>query len=100
MEADRRKNCKFSEWEPGFSTPDSDNNETERTETPILGITFSELHNEFFSSVTKAYAKHKQCSILLQLLKQKYRSPELESKVGPWFRDYKDNKCFLKDGLL
>ncbi|MBW0524689.1 hypothetical protein O181_064404 [Austropuccinia psidii MF-1] len=49
----------------------------------------------------KAYAKHKQCSILLQLLKQRYRSPELESQLGePWLRDYKDNKFFLIDDLL
>ncbi|MBW0579023.1 hypothetical protein O181_118738 [Austropuccinia psidii MF-1] len=49
----------------------------------------------------KTYAKHKQCGILLQLLQQKYRSPELESQLGePWLRDYKDNKFFLIDGLL
>ncbi|MBW0558083.1 hypothetical protein O181_097798 [Austropuccinia psidii MF-1] len=49
----------------------------------------------------KTYSKHKQCGILLQLLQQKYRSPELESQLGePWLRDYKDNKCFLVDVLL
>ncbi|MBW0523755.1 hypothetical protein O181_063470 [Austropuccinia psidii MF-1] len=49
----------------------------------------------------KAYAKHKQCVILLQLLQQKYRSPELESQLEePWFREYKANKFFLIDGLL
>ncbi|MBW0508851.1 hypothetical protein O181_048566 [Austropuccinia psidii MF-1] len=79
MEIDRRKNLRFSEWAPEFGTPDSDNTETEGTETPILGISSSEIHNKFLSSVTKAYAKHKQCSIMLQLLQQKYRSPELES---------------------
>ncbi|MBW0541837.1 hypothetical protein O181_081552 [Austropuccinia psidii MF-1] len=47
------------------------------------------------------YAKHKQCGILLQLLKQKYRSPELEYQLEEaWLRDYKDNKYFLIDGLL
>ncbi|MBW0472824.1 hypothetical protein O181_012539 [Austropuccinia psidii MF-1] len=41
------------------------------------------------------------CGILLQLLQQKYRSPELESKLEePWVRDYKDNKFFLIEGLL
>ncbi|MBW0497699.1 hypothetical protein O181_037414 [Austropuccinia psidii MF-1] len=49
----------------------------------------------------KTYAKHKQCGILLQLLQQKYKSPELESQLeAPWLRDYKDNKFFLIDGLL
>ncbi|MBW0578833.1 hypothetical protein O181_118548 [Austropuccinia psidii MF-1] len=49
----------------------------------------------------KKYVKHKQCGILLQLLQQKYRSPELESQLKePWLRDYKDNKFFLIDGLL
>ncbi|MBW0576411.1 hypothetical protein O181_116126 [Austropuccinia psidii MF-1] len=49
----------------------------------------------------KTYAKHKQCGILLQLLQQKYRSPELESQSEePWLRDYKDNKFFLIDSLL
>ncbi|MBW0525658.1 hypothetical protein O181_065373 [Austropuccinia psidii MF-1] len=48
----------------------------------------------------QVYAKHKQCGILLQLLQQKYRSPELESQLEElWLRDYNDNKCFLIDGL-
>ncbi|MBW0576118.1 hypothetical protein O181_115833 [Austropuccinia psidii MF-1] len=39
--------------------------------------------------------------MLLQLLQQKYRSPELESQLEePWLRDYKDNKFFVIDGLL
>ncbi|MBW0499764.1 hypothetical protein O181_039479 [Austropuccinia psidii MF-1] len=49
----------------------------------------------------KAYAKHKQCGILFQLLQQKYRSPELEYQLEePWLRDYKYNKFFLIDELL
>ncbi|MBW0476594.1 hypothetical protein O181_016309 [Austropuccinia psidii MF-1] len=49
----------------------------------------------------KTYDKHKECGILLQLLQQKYRSPELESQLeGPWLRDYKDNKFYLIDDLL
>ncbi|MBW0476459.1 hypothetical protein O181_016174 [Austropuccinia psidii MF-1] len=101
MEIDRRKNFKFSEWAPEFGTSDSDNTKPEGTETLILGISSSDLHNEFFSSVTKIYSKHKQCSILLQLLQQKYRSPELEFQLeDPWLRDYKDNKFFFIDGLL
>ncbi|MBW0574123.1 hypothetical protein O181_113838 [Austropuccinia psidii MF-1] len=78
MEIDWRKNLRFSEWGPG-----------------------SELHNELHSAVIKTYAKHKQCGILLQLLQQKYRSPELESQLEePWWWDYKDNKSFLIDDLL
>ncbi|MBW0565845.1 hypothetical protein O181_105560 [Austropuccinia psidii MF-1] len=101
MEIDRRKNFRFSEWAPESGTPDSGNTDSEETETPILGISSSELHNEFFSAVLKSYAKHKQCGILLQLLQQKYRSPELESQMEEaWLRAYKDNKLFLIDGLL
>ncbi|MBW0494498.1 hypothetical protein O181_034213 [Austropuccinia psidii MF-1] len=100
MEIDRRKNLRFSEWAPESGTSESDNTEPEGTETPILGVSSSELHSEFFSSVTNNYAKHKQCSILLQLLQKNYRSPELESQSEePWLRDYKDNKFFLLDGL-
>ncbi|MBW0553247.1 hypothetical protein O181_092962 [Austropuccinia psidii MF-1] len=98
---DRRKNFRFSEWAPGSVTLDSENIYSEGTETPILGISSSELHNEFFSAVLKSHAKHKQCGILLQLLQQKYRSPELESQLEePWLRNYKDNKFFLIDCLL
>ncbi|MBW0524017.1 hypothetical protein O181_063732 [Austropuccinia psidii MF-1] len=68
MKIDRGKKFRFSEWEPEGCTPDNEEAEPEGTETPILGICFSELHNEFFSSVMKTHAKHKQCSILLQLL--------------------------------
>ncbi|MBW0577533.1 hypothetical protein O181_117248 [Austropuccinia psidii MF-1] len=101
MEIDRRKNFRFSEWEPGIHTLDSGSTDSEGTETPILGISSSELHNELFSAVLKSYAKQKQCGILLQLLQQKYRSPELESQLDkPWLRAYKDNKFFLVDRLL
>ncbi|MBW0545779.1 hypothetical protein O181_085494 [Austropuccinia psidii MF-1] len=86
---------------PEFGTPESDSTEPEGKETPKLGIISSELHNEAFGSVPKTYAKHKHCSIMLQLLQQKYRSPEVESKLEvPWLRDYKDNKFLLIDALL
>ncbi|MBW0460727.1 hypothetical protein O181_000442 [Austropuccinia psidii MF-1] len=70
MGRDRRKNFGFSELAPGSGTPNSGYTYSEGTETPILGISSSELHNEFLSAVIKAYAKHKQGGILLQLLQQ------------------------------
>ncbi|MBW0498862.1 hypothetical protein O181_038577 [Austropuccinia psidii MF-1] len=85
MEIVRRKNFKFYEWAPGSGTPDSGDTDSEVTETPILELSSSELHNEFFSAVMKTYTKHKQCGILLQLLQQKYRSPELESRTTSFF---------------
>ncbi|MBW0535837.1 hypothetical protein O181_075552 [Austropuccinia psidii MF-1] len=101
MEIDRRMNFRFFEWEPGICTLYSGNIDSEGTESPILGISSSELQNEFFGAVLKSYAKHKQCGILLQLLQQKYRSPELESQLEvPWLRAYKDKKFSLIDGLL
>ncbi|MBW0534936.1 hypothetical protein O181_074651 [Austropuccinia psidii MF-1] len=81
MEIDRWKNFRFSEWAPESGTPDSGNTDSEGKETTILGISSSQLHNEFFSAAMKTYAKKKQCGILLQLLQQKYRSPELESQL-------------------
>ncbi|MBW0469514.1 hypothetical protein O181_009229 [Austropuccinia psidii MF-1] len=101
METDRRKNFRFSEWEPESGTPNNGDTDSEGTETPMLGISSSELNNEFFNAVMKMYVKTKQCGILLQLLNQKYRIPELESQLeDPWLRDYKDNKFFLIYGLL
>ncbi|MBW0533545.1 hypothetical protein O181_073260 [Austropuccinia psidii MF-1] len=101
MEIDRRKNFISSEWAPESGTPNSGETDSEETETPILGINSSELHNECFNAVIKTYVKHKQCGILLQLLKQKYRSPELEFQLAePWLRDHNDDKFFLIDGLL
>ncbi|MBW0524587.1 hypothetical protein O181_064302 [Austropuccinia psidii MF-1] len=101
MEIDRRKNFRFSEWAPGSSTLNSGDTYSEGTETPILRIRSSELHNGSFSALMKTYAKHKQSGILLQLFQQKYRSPELESQLqGPWLRDYRYNKFFLIDGLF
>ncbi|MBW0501829.1 hypothetical protein O181_041544 [Austropuccinia psidii MF-1] len=101
MEINRKKDFRFSEWAPESGTPDSGNTDSEGTETPILGISSSELHTEFFNAVMKTYAKHKQCGILLQLLQKKYRRPELESQLEePWLRYYKDNTFFLIDGLL
>ncbi|MBW0510877.1 hypothetical protein O181_050592 [Austropuccinia psidii MF-1] len=101
MEIERMKNFRFSEWPSESGTPDSGKTDSEGTETPILGIDSSELYTEFFNAVRKTYAKHKQCGILIQLLPQKYRSPELESELEePCLRDYRDNKYFLIDGLL
>ncbi|MBW0560903.1 hypothetical protein O181_100618 [Austropuccinia psidii MF-1] len=101
MEIDRRKNFRLSEWAPESATLDSGNTDSEGTETPILGISSSELHKDFFSAGLKSYAKHKQCGILLQLLQQKYSSPQLESQLEEsWLTAYKDNKFFLIDGLL
>ncbi|MBW0532698.1 hypothetical protein O181_072413 [Austropuccinia psidii MF-1] len=68
MEIERKKNSRFSEWAPESRTPDRENTESEGTETPILGISSPELHNEFFNAVMKTYSKHKQCGILLRLL--------------------------------
>ncbi|MBW0462879.1 hypothetical protein O181_002594 [Austropuccinia psidii MF-1] len=101
MEIDRRQNFRFSEWEPESGTPDSEDTNSEGTETPILGIHSPELNNELFSAVMKPYVKQKKCGILSQLLKQKYRSPELQSKLEePWLRDYKDKTFFLIDRQL
>ncbi|MBW0494750.1 hypothetical protein O181_034465 [Austropuccinia psidii MF-1] len=45
MEIDRRKNVRFSEWAPECGTPNSGDDDSEGPETPILNISFSELHN-------------------------------------------------------
>ncbi|MBW0567053.1 hypothetical protein O181_106768 [Austropuccinia psidii MF-1] len=101
MEIDRKQNFKFSEWAPESGATDTGNTDSEGTETPIFGRSSSEMHNEFFNAVLKKYAKHIQCGILLQLLQENDRSPELESQLEePWLRDCKDNKLFLIDGLL
>ncbi|MBW0541068.1 hypothetical protein O181_080783 [Austropuccinia psidii MF-1] len=101
MEIDRKKNLRFSEWAQESGTPESGNTFSEGTETPISGISSSELHNELLNAVMRTYATHEQCGILLQLLQQKYRSPELESQLEePWLKDYMDDKFFLIDGLL
>ncbi|MBW0475752.1 hypothetical protein O181_015467 [Austropuccinia psidii MF-1] len=101
MEIYRRKNFRFSEWSPESGTVDIGNTDSEGTETPILGISSSKLHNEFCSAVMKTYSKQKQCGILLQLLQQRCRSPEVKSQLEePWLRDHKDNKFFLTYGWL
>ncbi|MBW0536649.1 hypothetical protein O181_076364 [Austropuccinia psidii MF-1] len=101
MEIDRRKNFRFSEWPPGSGTTNSGKTESEGPETPILGISSSEMHNEFFSAVMKTYAKHKKCGIFLQLLQQNYRIPELESQLEkPWLRDHEEKTFLFIGGLL
>ncbi|MBW0515608.1 hypothetical protein O181_055323 [Austropuccinia psidii MF-1] len=44
MEIDRKKKFRFLEWAPEGGTPDSGNTDSEGKETPILGISSSELH--------------------------------------------------------
>ncbi|MBW0477683.1 hypothetical protein O181_017398 [Austropuccinia psidii MF-1] len=101
MEIHRKKNFKFSEVVPESHAPDSGNTDSEGTETPILGIRFTALHNEFFNAVMKIYVKRKQCGILFQPLQKYYRSPNLEAQLqDAWLRDYKDKIFSLIDGLL
>ncbi|MBW0471646.1 hypothetical protein O181_011361 [Austropuccinia psidii MF-1] len=59
MEITRRKNFRFSEWAPESGTPDSEDTASEVTETPILGINSSGIHNELLCAVIKTYVKHK-----------------------------------------
>ncbi|MBW0511742.1 hypothetical protein O181_051457 [Austropuccinia psidii MF-1] len=47
MEIGRKKNFRFSEWAPGSGSPDDSLSEPEEIETLILGISSSELPNEF-----------------------------------------------------
>ncbi|MBW0556553.1 hypothetical protein O181_096268 [Austropuccinia psidii MF-1] len=49
MQIDRRKNFRFTEWAPESGTLESEDTEPEGTETPILGIGYSELQNEFLT---------------------------------------------------
>ncbi|MBW0543111.1 hypothetical protein O181_082826, partial [Austropuccinia psidii MF-1] len=77
MEIDRRKNFRFFEWAPEIGQ-DTD---SEGTKTPILGISSSELNDDFFSAVMKTYSKHKESGIMLQLFQPKYRSPEPGSQL-------------------
>ncbi|MBW0564043.1 hypothetical protein O181_103758 [Austropuccinia psidii MF-1] len=53
MEIDRKKNFIFSEWAPESGMPDSGYTYSEGTETPILVISSSELHTEFFNAVMR-----------------------------------------------
>ncbi|MBW0491277.1 hypothetical protein O181_030992 [Austropuccinia psidii MF-1] len=69
MEIDRRKDFKFSELK--FGTSEIDKTDPEGTVTPILGISSSELHNTFSSSLEE-----------------------------PWLWDYKDDEVSLIDGIL
>ncbi|MBW0485764.1 hypothetical protein O181_025479 [Austropuccinia psidii MF-1] len=59
IEVYRKKNFRFSEWAPGSGTSDTNQSGPEETETPISGISSSELQNGFFNSVTKSHSKHK-----------------------------------------
>ncbi|MBW0481952.1 hypothetical protein O181_021667 [Austropuccinia psidii MF-1] len=68
MEIYRRENLRFSKWAPESGTLEIRKTDSEGTETPILGISSPELHNESFSALLKSYARHKQCGILIQLL--------------------------------
>ncbi|MBW0481684.1 hypothetical protein O181_021399 [Austropuccinia psidii MF-1] len=89
IEIDRKKKFRFANWAPENCTSDRGNTYSEGTETPILRISSSKLHNEFFNAVMKTYPKHKQSGILFQLLQQNYRSPEMESQLEELcLRDY------------
>ncbi|MBW0544487.1 hypothetical protein O181_084202 [Austropuccinia psidii MF-1] len=59
MEIDRKKNFRFSEW-----APESGNTNSEGTENPILGISSSEFHTDFFNAHKAAlYHRKNTCSV-------------------------------------
>ncbi|MBW0468143.1 hypothetical protein O181_007858 [Austropuccinia psidii MF-1] len=74
IEVEMKDKFIFSAWEPECGTLKTGNDEPEKTETPVLGISSSRIHTEIFNALHKSCAKHKQCSILTSLLQQKYRS--------------------------
>ncbi|MBW0525936.1 hypothetical protein O181_065651 [Austropuccinia psidii MF-1] len=51
IKVDRRESFRFPGWAPESGTSDSDNKEPQGRETPILGISSSEIHTEFFNVV-------------------------------------------------
>ncbi|MBW0487982.1 hypothetical protein O181_027697 [Austropuccinia psidii MF-1] len=53
MEVDKRKNFRVSKWAQESGTPDNGDTDSEGTETPILGISSSQLHNGLLSKVMK-----------------------------------------------
>ncbi|MBW0481498.1 hypothetical protein O181_021213 [Austropuccinia psidii MF-1] len=55
MEIDRKKNFRFSYWAPESGTLESGNTSLQGTESPILGISSSQLHTEFFNAVKNIY---------------------------------------------
>ncbi|MBW0531360.1 hypothetical protein O181_071075 [Austropuccinia psidii MF-1] len=86
-------------YKEGKSHPSADDHWITSKATQLMTLKFQP--RPLSIAVLKSYAKHQQCSILLQLLQQKYRSSELESQLEePWLRAYKDNKFFLIHGLL
>ncbi|MBW0544384.1 hypothetical protein O181_084099 [Austropuccinia psidii MF-1] len=84
MEIDRKKNFRLSEWALESGTLDSGNTDSEGTETPVLGISSSELHNEFFmqyyslmpstNSVASFYNSFKQ-NTGVQTLNPSWKNP-------------------------
>ncbi|MBW0490587.1 hypothetical protein O181_030302 [Austropuccinia psidii MF-1] len=75
MEVDRRKNFRFSEWAPEGGTPNSGDTDSEGTKTPILAISSSELHNEFFNEVMKTYVQTKTVLHILATPSTKIQEP-------------------------
>ncbi|MBW0582208.1 hypothetical protein O181_121923 [Austropuccinia psidii MF-1] len=100
MEIDRRKNLRFSEWEPGSGTPETYQSEPEETKTPILGLSSSELQN-FSIQLLKLIPHKKSVAYCYKPFKINYRITEIEfQSEEPWLRDYKENIFFLIDSLL
>ncbi|MBW0579266.1 hypothetical protein O181_118981 [Austropuccinia psidii MF-1] len=79
MEVDRKRNFRFSEWEPESGTLDSGHPHSEGKKLPYWELVPPNCTTDF----------------------SKYRSPKLESQLEePWLRSYKDKKFLLIDGLL
>ncbi|MBW0565295.1 hypothetical protein O181_105010 [Austropuccinia psidii MF-1] len=81
MEINRKKNFRFSEWEPEIGPPDSGNTDSEGTETPILGISSSELHTEFWCS-NEDICQKQTVSYIVTTPSTKIQEPRTEIPVG------------------
>jgi hypothetical protein len=67
----------------------------------IMGISITDLEDEFFEKIRQSYKQDKNCTILSQILKKDHKDEELiHSLDDEWRKSYLEGSFHLFDGII
>lgn len=68
---------------------------------PIMGISITDLDEEFFENIRQSYKDNKNCALLVQILKLDHKDDELIQALDPdWKKLYLEGRFHLFNGII
>ena len=70
-------------------------------ELPIMGISITDLSEEFFNEIKQSYKKDKNCTLLTQILKKDVKDNDLINSLDElWKKSYQEGRFHLFDDII